>query len=238
MNRYIHTRDVDEQRIREMQRRQAVIQSGHAFFVLELIDERKGRISGIDELIAVPTERPGKYLFKTEQRQLQFSIDPGTGVMSAHVLDTDWNRKFLASHLEENYWEITSVISGRKKPLDLDTVLEELAELRQKLIEETIEVVTEVPALLPNDSKHYDIANVDLDVLVKEIERRKKEIKSTTTSEAIKPRRGKKKTIVKSSKKEEVVKSSKKEEVIEDAKEDTVVTDNVPQSDFVGVLQP
>lgn len=257
MNHYISVRATQEQYEKELRRRQAVIQSGYAFIVLELIDRRKRRVSGIDDLNPLPTEMEGRYNFEVVSRQLQFEPDPNRGgAWCAYVLYTDRNCRFLASHLDCGYWEIVSVISGRKQRLVLDEVIEKLEKLRDDLAKASVSTINKnVPELLPADSKPYDIANVDEEVLVRELQRREEQkqievnkrvpenpggLKDSAVVEEQpevpeKKRRGR-------GKGKGIVESKKEDSVVEDSKEDPVVDNGAPDSVFlnksIGVQQP
>lgn len=167
-----------EQFQREQQRRLAVMESGYAFVVLRLIDRSKRRVSGIEELIPQRTRNQGEYKFTIESRQLSFYPDINTGAMTAHVLyDSEWNKRFLASHLSSGYWKIVSVISDGLKALSLKNVMKELYTLqgvleKEEMADELVE--KEIPQLRPPD-KPIDIANLDIEILEQEIERRRKE---------------------------------------------------------------
>jgi hypothetical protein len=190
MNHYISSRVTQEDIAKEMRRKAAVAQSGYAFFVLQLIDYSKRRVSGVDVLDAIPGERMGTYTFEVNSRQLEFSFDHNQGCVCAHVLDTEGNRKFLASHLDGDYWEIIAVISGRKhgRVLDLNAELKSLENLRDELIEKTrkdnerrqaeLQAKKErainlgKPRLLPEDTNVKDISKLSDEALLEELKRR------------------------------------------------------------------
>jgi hypothetical protein len=175
MNRFISGNEGREATRREMLLRRAIIQSGYAFIVLELIDDTKKRVSGIEELIPIPTEKRGKYNFKTESRHLVFSPDMNYGgLYTAYVLDTEFNRKFLASHLNEGYWDVIQVIPGKNNSLNLGTLISELHDLKEKQIQATIKANKgkEMPIL--NRVKYsFDVGGLSDEDLAREMERRK-----------------------------------------------------------------
>jgi hypothetical protein len=149
---------------KEMMRRAAIVQSGYAFIVLVLRAPNYSRVSGIDELIARPTEVQGQYTFQIQSRQIMFTADIQLGgLKSYYMLDTPNNRRFLASHKDMGYWDIQQVISGRNKILDLFTVLKELEELKQEQIKKTIKANKgkKIPKLLPDTKKLNAVALTD-----------------------------------------------------------------------------
>lgn len=139
MNQFYTGRVNEDDVIKDMQRRSAVRHHGYSFIVLELIDMRKARVSGVEDLKGVQGDRPGKYVFEPIQKHLEFSVDVSKGgMLTAYVLDTPNNRKFLASHIDCEYWEVIEYITGRKKDkIEYEDVIEELYELKDKLAEES-----------------------------------------------------------------------------------------------------
>jgi len=176
MQNYINMRVTQEQVEKEAQRKIAVIQSGYAFVVLQLIEMNKKRVSAMDTLVAKPTEKQGVYNFEIVSRQLMFEPDMNRGsVFTAYVLDTEWNRKFLASHYDKEYWEIVDVIPGRKtKPLVLNEFIEEIKVLRDELAEQALSSTSGmgIPVLTPQDKKPFDVASLDDEIIEQEMKRR------------------------------------------------------------------
>jgi hypothetical protein len=174
-----------EMAVRDRNRKRQITQSGYAFIVLELDDVTKRRVSGVDCLKQISTEKRGKYKFEVVSRQLEFFVDVNRGeALIAYVLDTERNRKFLASHHDCGYWDIVDVISGRRnkntgseeKKLTIDVVIEDIVKLRKKLAEETINAHSgsgKIPHMAP-EGKPYDIANFDDETLELELANRKK----------------------------------------------------------------
>jgi hypothetical protein len=137
MNMYISAAMNREETAKEFMRRQAVLQSGYSFIILQLKDAKKRRISAIEELIANPVEsqdNPGMidYEFKIKQGQLVFEKDATRGGMfTGYVLDTEFNRQFLGTHYGYNFWKIVDVISGtidgeEKEPITLQNVIADI----------------------------------------------------------------------------------------------------------------
>lgn len=177
MQSYISMTVTQDQIEKEKQRKIAVIQSGYAFVVLQLIDLNKKRVSAMDTLVTKPTEKIGVHIFEIVSRQLMFEPDLNRGnVYTAYVLDTEWNRKFIASHYDNNYWEIVDVIPGRKGvPLVYDTFVKEIIELRDELKANTITSTSGmgIPVLVPQDNnKNFDVASLDDEILENELKRR------------------------------------------------------------------
>ncbi len=256
---YDFMRITQESIAKERHRKMAVMQSGHAFIVLELLDPKKRRVSAVDELVAYPTDRKGKYRFETVSRQLMFEPDANQGGMdTAYVLDTLHNRRFLASHLDCGYWEIIEVISGRKgTPLVIEEVLAELYVLRGKLAEDARKSApgyVEIPKLLPENTMPFDVGKLSEDVLEKELERRKKERildvgnrvpenepeqtsneKAKEAFDKLSPAEKGKITKAKNKAKKHaaIMKSSKKSEIVVDSKKTPVVSSGKPISSFL-----
>lgn len=155
----------------EFKRRSAIRHQGYTFIVLELIDFRKMRVSGIQGLNATPAGMPGKYNFTKTETQLEFSEDISMGgIFTAYVLDTEKNRKFLATHLDCGYWDVVQVITGRKaERLDLETVLEQLYELKEKLEQESVDWHTANASRLKQIKQDSIIRAGRLDLLPKEV---------------------------------------------------------------------
>jgi hypothetical protein len=175
MDRFITAGQTREQMQKEMLRRAAIQQSGYAFIVLDLLSYSHSRISGVEELMAFPTEKKGKYTFQVVTRQIMFEEDINRGgALTYYMLDTEWNRKILASHLNEGYFDIVQVISGREKLLDLYTVIQELAELKQKQISETIKsnAGKTIPKLVPETNK-MDISMLSVEDIEKILAKKK-----------------------------------------------------------------
>jgi hypothetical protein len=97
----------------ELQRKiayqKALRDSGKRFIRLRLINMYTARIMAIDSLVPIFGIGEHGLLTVTLQdgsRELEFEPNESNTDMIADVLDTPFNRKFLASHTAYNYWEI------------------------------------------------------------------------------------------------------------------------------------
>ena len=94
---------------RKIAYQKALRDSGKQFIRLRLINMYTARIMAIDSL--VPHFGIGEHGLLTVtlqggSRELEFEPNESNTDMVADVLDTPFNRKFLASHTVYNYWEI------------------------------------------------------------------------------------------------------------------------------------
>jgi hypothetical protein len=93
----------------EMARTQAIQSAGKSFITLKLLDYTKNRIQGAIILNAIPYEDSDgmvKYHFEEKGGPINFVLDEFQGAMYAKLLDCEHNRRFLASMLAYNFWEI------------------------------------------------------------------------------------------------------------------------------------
>ncbi len=143
----------------------STIQSGYSFVVLELLDDSKISVSGVEDIKPIPTERKGRYRFEKVTRQITFRPDPTRGEMlTAYVLITAFNLSFLASHKENRYWDIIDVVVGKTNPgLTLEKVLTDIEDIRDGTIKATVTV--------GGDDK-TDVSTLSIEDLEKEINRR------------------------------------------------------------------
>lgn len=102
----------------EQARQQACERQGRHFIVLRLLKQGINRISGVYVLLASPyidpTTNQTKYQFTEAGGHVVFTYDDFRGDNYAKILDCEYNRRFLASHLSSRYWEIEDkeVLSG------------------------------------------------------------------------------------------------------------------------------
>jgi hypothetical protein len=94
----------------EQARQQACERQGRKFIPLRLIDRSKNRIQGAYTLIARPyldtVTNQVAYSFTETGGCLDFAWDDYRGGYYVKMLDCEYNRRFLASHLASNHWEI------------------------------------------------------------------------------------------------------------------------------------
>jgi hypothetical protein len=88
---------------------QAFATSGYTFIRLRLINFKMQRMQAVDTII--PMAKPAEgglttYEFKKGSGQLRFSANASNTEMNADILDTEYNRRFLASHTAYKFWEI------------------------------------------------------------------------------------------------------------------------------------
>ena len=159
----------------------STIQSGYSFVVLELIDNSKTRVSGVEDIKPIPTERKGRYSFEKITRQIRFDPDPTRGEMlTAYVLITDFNLSLLASHKDGNYWDIIDVVVGKKSPgLTLSKVLQDIEDIRSGAKNAT---------LTTGGVEKPDITKLSIDELEKEIDRRGNKPVLTKSKSVSKPK--------------------------------------------------
>ncbi|HUX57150.1 MAG TPA: hypothetical protein VMV77_09255 [Bacteroidales bacterium] len=144
----------------------STVQSGYSFVVLELLDDTKSKVSGVEDLKAIPSEKKGRYTFEKVTRQLRFEADPMRGEMqTAYVLVTDFNLSFLASHKANNYWDVIDVVAGKNNPgITLEKILTDIDDILSGVKKATLTVDGEKPA---------DASVLSTEELEKEIARRK-----------------------------------------------------------------
>lgn len=99
------------EQIREANRRSAVFSGGHKFIWLTLINPKLMRIIGIEYIHALPyiDEMNGnitRYHLEIRGGVTDFQFDPSKGLFRYAMLDSEHNRKFLASHYHLNIWTI------------------------------------------------------------------------------------------------------------------------------------
>jgi len=163
MNFYIPSRISQEQAQVEQARRQAVLQSGYSFIVLQLLDRKKSRVSGVECLKMrkqESQENPGmeEFVFDVSTGPLVFEADPQRGgMMTAYLLDTDWNRAILGTHRQYNFWRPVDVISGTREDVKAITLKEVLDDVQTRS-EHTAKAIlrtpkTESPNMLPASTK-------------------------------------------------------------------------------------
>jgi hypothetical protein len=124
---------------REQQRRSAIFSGGHRFIWLSLNNIRRRTICGIEIINPMPyvDELAGnvtKYHLEVKGGETDFQFDSSRGVFRYAMLDSEHNRKFLASHYHLNFWAIED-----------DGVRSDIA-ARSKLIEEEIKGRNRPPA--------------------------------------------------------------------------------------------
>jgi hypothetical protein len=157
-----------EDMLNEFKKRQSILHSGYEFVVLELKNKTKSRVSGIETLKCTRDEN-GKDVYEIVQRQLQFDLDiQRAGQKTATIPITDFNKNFLASHLDGGYWDIIEVMPTIG---NFHSFIEELKSIREKNIKEAIDQPVQETK---RDDGVFDIADMDEEILLDEIERRKK----------------------------------------------------------------
>jgi len=97
--------------IREQARRNAVFSGDHNFIWLTLENSRLMRISGIEYVHVTPyiDEMAGnltKFHLEIRGGETDFQWDSSRGAFRYGMLDSDHNRRFLASHFHLNIWRI------------------------------------------------------------------------------------------------------------------------------------
>jgi hypothetical protein len=99
--------------IRERTRKLAIFSSGHKFIWLTLKPEkvRYRRLSGVEIVHSVPylDEMAGnvpKFQFSVKGGVLDFEFDESRGQFRFPLLDSEHNRRFLASHFHVEAWDI------------------------------------------------------------------------------------------------------------------------------------
>jgi len=138
MDFYVSSRITQEQLRAEQMRRQAVLQSGYSFIVLQLLDRTKKRVSGVETLTAKTVEsqtNPGmiEYSFDIKSGPLIFEADAARGgMLTAYLLDTEWNRALLGSHYTLGYWSIVDVISGTRDDVTPITRQDVIADVKKR----------------------------------------------------------------------------------------------------------
>lgn len=160
-----------EQSQRYNWRKISTLQSGYSFVVLELLDESKMRVSGIEDLKTIPTEKKGRFHFEKVTRQLSFEVDTlRGGMVTAYVLYSPYNMSFLASHKEKNYWDIIEVIAGKSnRSLTIDVVTSEIDNLLNGIKSDVVITDSEVAT-----SDQCDLGGVSIEELEKELANRTK----------------------------------------------------------------
>jgi hypothetical protein len=101
----------DAQAVREAARQHAIFTSGHKFIWLTLKDYKVKKLSGIEYVHSTPyvNEQAGgiiSYQFDVRGGQTDFQFDPSRGVFRYAMLDSEFNRRFLASHYHHSFWHI------------------------------------------------------------------------------------------------------------------------------------
>jgi hypothetical protein len=97
---------------RAQARVQAARESGHKFIPLDLVDLSKNRVGGCEFLNVepytdvTPHGNVTRYNFHVMGGEARFEYSPIHGMYRYEMLDTEHNRKFLASHYSENPWKI------------------------------------------------------------------------------------------------------------------------------------
>lgn len=98
----------DQVRI-ETIRQQAILRAGKKFINLLLIEPKMNRIQGAVTLHAKPYEDAnGMMAFSFEEKggPLNFNLDEIKGGYYCQILDCEHNRRFLATHVDGNFWQI------------------------------------------------------------------------------------------------------------------------------------
>jgi hypothetical protein len=168
-----------EETAKEFMRRQAVLQSGYSFIVLQLKDAKKRRVSAIDTLIANPVEsqdNPGMidFEFKTKTGPLVFEKDATRGGMyTGYVLDTEFNRQFLGTHYGYGFWKIVDVISGTvegeegKEPITLQKIIADVKARYEASLKVTVRKT--IPPD-PMSDTHREMTDEDLEGAISKLE--------------------------------------------------------------------
>jgi len=97
---------------RAQARVQAARESGHNFIPLELINLSMNRVAGCEFLNVepytdvTPHGNVTRFNFHVMGGEARFEYSPVHGMYRYEMLDTEHNRKFLASHYSENPWKI------------------------------------------------------------------------------------------------------------------------------------
>lgn len=178
MNMYISAAMNREETSKEFMRRQAVLQSGYSFIVLQLKDAKKRRITSIEELVASPVEsqdNPGMidYEFKIKPGHLVFEKDATRGGMfTGYVLYTEFNRQFLGTHYGYNFWKIVDVIPGsiegeESEPITLRGVI---ADTKARYEESLKKVIRKTAPPDPLSDTHREMTDDDLDGEISKLE--------------------------------------------------------------------
>lgn len=102
---------MDAQAVREAARQHAIFTSGHKFIWLTLKNFKVKKLSGIEYVHSTPyiNEQAGgitQFAFDVRGGQTDFQFDPSRGVFRYAMLDSEFNRKFLASHYHHDFWAI------------------------------------------------------------------------------------------------------------------------------------
>jgi hypothetical protein len=185
MDFYVSARTTQEQIRAEQMRRQAVLTSGYSFIVLQLLDNKKSRVSGVETLIPRKAEsmtNPGmiEFTFSIATGPMVFESDLNRGgVMTAYLLDTDWNRAILGTHFNLNFWRIVDVITGTREDVVPITTREIVEDVRKRSANSAKAALRKplvaVPELLPvmTKSEVKDIPDEDLDASIERLTKEK-----------------------------------------------------------------
>lgn len=126
--------------IRENARKSAIFTGGHKFIWLSLLNQRRSRITGIEYVHATPyiDERGGgmtRFYLEVRGGTMDFQYDPNTGIFRYAMLDSEHNRKFLASHYHHEFWKI----EDEKIDAEIKKMSEAIAEKIKKTNDEAPE---------------------------------------------------------------------------------------------------
>lgn len=193
---YVSARATEEQLRAEQMRRQAVLTSGYSFIVLQLIDRRKARASGVEVILprrTESTEAPGTYEFTFDLGTGPLVFEPDqnrAGIMTAYLLDSDYNRALLGTHFNLNWWRIVDVISGHREDATQITVREVVEDVKKRSESVKSAAVMKRPsgkryaAIVTKDSIK-DLPEAEIDARIEKL-REEKDRRSKTKEETAK----------------------------------------------------
>lgn len=123
-----------EEQAKEMARLSAIDDLGYNSIELELTDQTRTKIGAVETVVPQfvqrsPQEGGSGYIAKIVSGDVQFSRRGGVGKMRAWLLDTEFNRYFLASHLDCGYWRIVT-----------EGVIEDINRRHKELVAEAVDM--------------------------------------------------------------------------------------------------
>lgn len=155
--------------------------AGYKFIRLVLKSERyiKNRISGVEILHGIPFVNAKKgnmtdIMVQLSSGDVEFELEPSTLEYTYEMLDTPYNRKFLATHRDYNIWEITD--ETVKKEIDTiydqikGTFVKKAPEQPEQETSETPKTIDAVPPAIPENMPDVPRETVEIEQKAKEDE--------------------------------------------------------------------